>query len=215
MGQNTRAEAEILVSMKTSPLSRFKPSQDTVQVTDLPAGYMQCVCVCVCVCVCKDVFVLTVCACSSWSDCVCVCVWRLDFISLTGKDSTSLSLSLSLPLALPIFHTHTHSHTHTHTMASRPVMKLNPLTWGRNRDPYSNQLAGLSPAWAAHQISDRPSPFFLSFFLSLSLIFSFFGAKTLKKKKHTLHSHYGNPKWSGLRKLCVTVNFFFFFFFSV
>lgn len=52
---------------------------------------------------------------------------------------------LSICLSLFPFHTHTEREKEPHrdTMANRPVNEtLNPLTWGRNRDPYSNQLVG-------------------------------------------------------------------------
>lgn len=63
------------------------------------------------------------------------------------SDKARLSLSICLSLSLSISHTYTHrereKEPHRDTMANRPVNEtLNPLTWGRNRDPYSNQLVG-------------------------------------------------------------------------
>lgn len=60
----------------------------------------------------------------------------MDIVSRTGRQRVDPPLSLALPI----------SYTHTHTMANRPVnVTLNRLTWCRNRDPYSNQLAGRLP----------------------------------------------------------------------
>lgn len=62
---------------------------------------------------------------------------RLDIASLTRQGSLSVSLSFHFT------HTEREKEPHRDTMANRPVNEtLNPLTWGRNRDPYSNQLVG-------------------------------------------------------------------------